>query len=333
MNAPTRDPLLRRKLVTRNAPPPDKPAVTGPAQGLSRAFARATSSMAPLVAEQGETRRSSASLAELLDMIDSDAFVGQLDGLAAGTAVVMLDQSTFATVIEAMTIGRLGPKPPLPRRPTPTDSSLLADLVNHTMRDLTDPIAAAMRFHRPVVDHRLLAVLLDDVVFDTVSLDVDLVAGEVQRPGRIMLALPRAAPETLTGDPAADSETSNWGKQLEETVMRAPASMQAELGRLTLPLSEVLALGVDSSLTLPLSNLEEVQLVALDGSVQAIGRLGQSRGNRAVRLTSWPGGTPPVPQMSDIKPAPRAKPEAQAGEGGDLAAIAASQPDLPSTPG
>jgi len=308
MNVQTRDPLLRRKLASRTPPAPaEGQGAIGPAQGLARSFARAISALVPLVAEQGASARQSVTLSELLDTIDTDAFVGLLAGAEGGPGLVVLDQSAFSAIIEAMTIGRLGPRAPVPRRPTPTDSSLLADLVNHTLRDLQDPVAAAMRFHRPVADHRLLAVMLDDVVFDTISLSVELASGDVRRPGQVMLGLPRAAADPAAPDLVAPGDTKSWGEKLETSVMRSPASLLAELGRITLPLSEVLDLGVGSALTLPLSNLEEVQIVALDGSVQALGRLGQSRGNRAVRLTSWPTGGAPPHRMTDIEgPAPRA---------------------------
>jgi flagellar motor switch protein FliM len=92
----------------------------------------------------------------------------------------------------------------------------------------------------------------------------------------------------------------DWDQSLSASVMRAPASLRAELGRVTMPLSKVLELGVGGALTLPLSALEEVQLAALDGTVQAVGRLGQSRGMRAVRLTSWPNGKTPNPIMSEM---------------------------------
>lgn len=271
--------------------------------GVARAFARAVSSATTLVAQGGEAHHRVASQSELLDSIDSDAFVGllALDGVGPGLAV--LDQSAFSALIEAMTIGHLGPRPPSPRRATATDGGLLAGVLDALLADLSEARAARSRFDRPVPDYRLLAVLLDETTFDVISLSVSLVSTAHSRPAQVLLAFPspplQADPPADTGGSAADESTA-WDRTLHENVMRAPASLRAELGRVTLPLAELLALGVGGALTMPLSNLEEVRLVALDGAPQAVGRLGQSRGMRAVRLTSWPNGVPVELVMAEI---------------------------------
>ncbi|MCB1397383.1 MAG: FliM/FliN family flagellar motor switch protein [Rhodobacteraceae bacterium] len=297
MTLTTRDPVKRRKIVRR--PPPDAgegpPPSAGPGREIVRGFARAVSDCAPLVAEGGTRNHRQVSLAELLDTVDPDAFVGLL---APGGGIAVIDQSGFATLIEAMTVGRLSSRTPLSRRPTPTDAALLAEVIDATLAvQGAGDAARGLTLHRPVADHRLLAVLLEDGRYDRVTLDVNLVAGTVQRPARILVALPVAAPEAgVDPGPVAPegrpAVSDDWGARIAASVMAAPASLRAELGRLTLPLSAVLDLGVGSALTLPLSNLEEVRLVALDGAVHAVGRLGQTRGMRAVRLTSWPNGMP-----------------------------------------
>jgi len=325
MTLTTRDPVKRRKIVRRPPPPGDEgpPPPAGPVCEIARGFARAVSDCAPLVAEGGVRGHRQVSLAELLDTVDPDAFVALL---APGGGIAVIDQAGFTTVIEAMTIGRLSPRAPMPRRPTPTDAALLAEVIDATlaMQGAEDP-ARGLRLHRPVADHRLLAVLLDDTLYDRVTLDVTLVAGEVQRPARILVALPVVTADDRE-EPASPPSgqrvpvTDDWGARIEASVMAAPASLRAELGRLTLPLSEVLQLGVGSALTLPLSNLEEVRLVALDGAVHAVGRLGQARGMRAVRLTSWPNGIPAEAAGTFQAREPRAP-------GGAPGRLAGPQPD------
>lgn len=293
------DPVLRRKL-TRRPPPAIAEAVdTGPAGALVRAFARSLSASTSLVAEDAVLHRKSASLPELLDTIEPDAFVISLvDGARLGIALI--DQSGFSTLIEAMTVGRLSSRATTPRRATATDANLLAGLLDACLGELAgeDP-ARRWRSARAVPDHRLLGILLDDGAFDLVAVTARLVAGEVSRPARLMLALPREPAVAAPVAVEAVSPEQSWSEALEASVLAAPASLRAELGRITLPLAEVLELGVGSSLALPLSNLEEVQLVALDGSPQGLGRLGQSRGMRAVRLTQVPGAARPEPVMQD----------------------------------
>lgn len=296
------DPVLRRKLTRRPPPTPIEVVDTGPAAALVRAFARSLSANTALVAEDAVLHRKSASLAELLDTIEPDAFVITLvDGAQVGLA--LLDQTGFSTLIEAMTVGRLSSRASDPRRATATDATLLAGIIDTSLGELGagDP-ATRWRSARPVPDHRLLGILLDDGDFDLIAVTAQLVAGDVSRPARLMLALPRDPASPEVDLPAAKTAQQGWSNALEASVLAAPASLRAELGRVTLPLAEVLQLGVGSSLVLPLSNLEEVQLVALDGSPQGMGRLGQSRGMRAIRLTQIPGAARPDPVMQDAAP-------------------------------
>jgi len=310
MTAQDRDPVLRRKLSPRPPPLPEA-ADPVPAPALARAFGRAVSDAAPLVAEDVVISHGSATLPELLDGLETDAFVTLLSVDTGGPALALIDQEGFATVIEAMTIGRLGPRPPGARRPTPTDAALLAGVIDATLRGLgpEDPLSS-VTCTQPVPDHRLLPVLLDDGTYELVTLTAELVSGGVTRAFRLMLALPRVPPSSTPLTEGGEGEARDWTIALEDAVMRAPAVLRAELGRVTLPLAEVLRLGIGSALTLPLSNLEEVRLMGLDGTCPAIGRLGQTRGMRAVRLTGWPGGMPAI-NMTDAAPPARAVAEAE----------------------
>lgn len=318
MTLQDRDPVLRRKLTPRTPPPEaETPVVVGPAPTLVRAFGHAVSTGAPLVAEQGAVHRKSASLAELLDGIAPEAFVTLLGPTKSGPALALVDLDGFITLIEAMTIGRLAVKQPGPRRPTTTDAALLSEVIDTTLIALgaDDPLSS-LRCTRPVPDHRLLPILLDETEYDLVALTATLISGAVTRPLRLMLALPSSpAVDAVEAEAIGAEAVKDWSTALEEAVLRAPAALRAELGRVTLPLSKVLALGVGNALELPLSNLEEVRLVALDGTPQAIGRLGQTRGMRAVRLTGWPGGTPQH-SMIDAAPPPRSGSGFDGGFGG-----------------
>jgi flagellar motor switch protein FliM len=296
------EPLLRRK-VTPKPPAPEAPVDSGPAAGLVRAVSRILSVSTPLIAEDASLHRKIASLPELLDTIEPDAFVVTLPG-GGGTGLAVIDLSGFSALVEAMTIGRLATRAPAPRRATATDSALLAGFLDSVLADLGADPAGLRRCGRPVPDHRLIGVLLEDGGFDLVAVTARLVCGAVSRPVRLMLALPRADAATPAA-PADAPAAPSWATALEAAVMAAPASLRAELGRITLPLAEVLELGVGSALVLPLSALEDIQLVALDGTAHASGRLGQSRGNRAVRLTRLAGERPPTPPMQDAVPPSR----------------------------
>lgn len=302
------NPPLRRKLAPRNpAPVVAEASDSGPATGLVRAVSRILSASTPLMAEDASLHRKIASLPELLDAIEPDAFVVTLTG-GGSVGLALIDQSGFASLVEAMTIGRLPTRPAAPRRATATDSALLAGFLASVLAELGADPAAQRRCGRAMPDHRLIGVLLDDGSFDLVALTARLVCAEVSRPVRIMLALPRHA---ATGDAKGSSEPAKvtWTAAFEASVLAAPANLRAELGRVTLPLAEVLELGVGSALILPLSALEDIRLVGLDGVALATGRLGQSRGNRAIRLTHLAAGAPPDPPMQEAMAQARGAPE------------------------
>lgn len=295
MTATSRDPVLRRKLAPRSsaaAPGAGDATVDHPARDILRSLARAVSDAAPLVVENPARRSRTVSLAELLDSLDPDAFVALLTPGPVGCGLVVVDQSGFTALVEAMTVGRLAARTPPPRRATATDAALMGEVLDAMLEGLRgDAAVAAMRVGRPVPDHRLLPVLLDDGAFTLVTVEAEMVAGGVRRAVQVALALPQPAPvRAADGVPETDRDPApgRWSAALETAVMGVPAVLAAELGRVTLPLREVLALTVGSALTLPMSALEEVRLVALDGTVQAVGRLGQTRGMRAVRLTVQP---------------------------------------------
>lgn len=291
--------LLRRKVAPRKPASVEASESTGPAATLVRAFARVLAASTPLVAEDASRHHKRASLAELLDLIEPDAFVITLsDG---GLAVI--DQSGFATLIEAMTVGRLSAREPQPRRATATDSTLLSGVIAATLAGLgpEDALQTA-RCERPVADHRLIGMLLEDGQFDLVALTARLACGAVFRPLRMMFARPLGTEGPAPGAPVSSAQPGTGG--FEAAVLAAPALLRAELGRVTMPLAEVLDLGIGSTLYLPLSTIEDIQLVSLDGIVQASGRLGQSRGHRAVRLTRIPGASAVETAMTDATPAP-----------------------------
>ncbi len=304
----TSESVLRRKLAPRPAAPAldmpfdDIPPDPG-GRALPRAFGRAASQAAGLVA-QGRSRASrTGTLAELLDLVDPLGFVGLLTSADGAPGLVMIDPTGAAALIEAMTIGTLARQPPAPRRPTRTDAALLGDLVDAVLTELdanpdpADDLAPGYCFERRVDDLRLLGVMLEDVDFTLGVLGFDLHADTTSRAGEFIVALPQPAlsfaplePE-LPAPSVLDLPDTRWQTALENAVHGAPAELGAALGRVTLPLSEVMALGIGSQLLMPLSLLEEVQLETLDRRTLGHGRLGQFRGQRALRLTALAFGS------------------------------------------
>ncbi|KPQ08141.1 MAG: flagellar motor switch protein FliM [Rhodobacteraceae bacterium HLUCCA12] len=314
------DSILRRKLAPRPDVPafdlaelPDLPDPGG--RLLPRSFTRSCSRVADLVARARVCASRGVTLNELVDLPEAEGFTALLIAEGAPPGLVILDPVVFSSVIEAMTVGRLMAIEPAMRRATVTDAALVAELVDATLAELDanadpeEPFAAGYRLGPLADDLRLLDVMLEDVAFALTSLDVDLLDDGVTRHGRVTIALPEPAVSTppfegfdlpFQTEPAPDT---HWEQALEASVMAAPAQMFAVLGRVTMPLSRALELDAGSCLTLPLSQLEEVALETLDNQPMALGRLGQYRGMRALRLTSLLAGA-----EGDSAPGPAAEP-------------------------
>lgn len=305
MSETIKDSVLRRKLVPRPAEPmfafsaPEPQAPGG--RLLPRSFIRAASKVADLVVQASVRSSRPTSLAELIEMPEGDGFTALLSDGDGPPGLVIFDPGAFSSVIEAMTIGRLAPKPPASRRATTTDAALMGDLVDAVLAEVdanpdpADDFSAGFRLSGLVEDLRLLDVMLEDVPYALSVLDIDILSNGVGRKGQFTLALPQPAPDLpdlMASDLSFDDAPvfdDSWKDALEASVMAAPTVLGAVLGRVRLPLSEALKLGVDSRLMLPLSQLEEVQLESLDRTTLALGRLGQYRGMRALRLTVLPG--------------------------------------------
>ncbi len=307
------NPVLRRKLG-RRAPAAAVAGQVG-ARHLSRALARATSSIPGLVGSCGEPARRIAAVAELLDLVDAEAFVALIADPSGAVGLAVFDPVSTVALIEAMTIGRLSRKPPPQRRATQTDALLLRDVIDAALEEYdrhagADPDhRSGFRFQRFPVDYRLLDLLLEARRFDLILQPLALLDEDARRDGQFLLALPQTLPSASTeaaDAPAAERHAAPgargdaWARALEAQVMAAPTELSAVLGRVTLPLSEVMGLSVGNRLNLPLAKLEEVEIEALDGQVLGQGRLGQYRAMRAVRLiAAGHGNASAVPDFED----------------------------------
>ena len=321
---------LRRKLVPRRRA---EATVQAPrAQPVERALARAITGACGLHARATAQPARAVGLSELLDMIEPGGFLATLrgDGQAAGAGdapagLVCLDQALFVALVEQIATGRLSAAAAQSRPPTPTDAALLSEVIDTLLAfraeeaarpsegGRTDPgqgegdadpglLMAPWRFDRFVPGVRLLEVLLEEARYTVQQVAVRLSAGERERDGVLILALPMvearpvagAGADAATQAPAA-AGAEEWQERFTTTVMQAPAELRAILSRVAMPLGEALALAPGTVLTLPLSVLEEVRVEARDTRLLCHARLGQHRGMRALRVTTLADGVHPTP--------------------------------------
>jgi flagellar motor switch protein FliM len=311
------EPVLRRKVLRPRGRAEVRPAGSALAGLLPRSVVRAISAGAGLTAQTGTVTDRRLPLAEALDVIDVDGFLALLgrSGQPGAGALAILDQTLFATLVEALTVGRLGPAALAPRRPTATDAALLGAVIDRLLAELDRALREAgaadpdspgpWHLARGLTESRLLGAILDEGMYQLVDIAVALPegAGGGLRHGQLALLLPVAGPPAQAVPSPAVAAVAAPASEgpvpgIEAVIGAAPAMLRAVLGRVVLPLDRALGLAVGQRLELPLAALEEVELVGPDGQAHATARLGQSRGMRAVRIVALdgagPGPSPPA---------------------------------------
>lgn len=287
------DGIIRRKVAAARA----ESLAGGPGadRGWRLALARAARDKLNTVLDISSLSLVRRSLGEVIEAAPERAMIAILDGPSEGLGVLMLSQPILAGMIEAQTMGRVKTTEITPRRPTRTDASMVAGVIDAALRGLEQALAdeadlvwaGGFRYASYLDEPRPLGLLLEDTTYRLLRAEVDLGGGA--RRGDILLALPaegRGQAPTLKADHSASPDHSHQFLQaLTERVNGAPSGMEAVLTRLRLPIAEVMALEVGMVLALPDAALDQISLEGLDGRRVAEGRLGQNRGMRAIRLS------------------------------------------------
>lgn len=297
--------VLRRKLRPRPAPPP---APSGGERSLTRAATKAISAIAGLTADFGAVSERGLPLDEGLERLPDDGHVALLTAADGATGLVAMDEGLFAALVEAITLGRLPAQAPPPRPPTSTDAALLAAVIEPILAEIDAGEGQGWRIARNIADLRLLRALMDEGAYRLTQAPVALSDGAARRGGVLTLLLAQPAEARPGGGrpaaPGAPAAPDAFRAGIEAAVMAAPVQLDGVLGRVSLPLAQLMALRVGHRFELPLAQLEEVQVVGLDGRPRALARLGQTRGMRAVRIMAFCDGAgraapPAVPALPD----------------------------------
>ena len=283
----------------------------GADRGWRLALARAANDEIALpldVARMSVTRRS---LAELLEVAPERALIAVLEGPGDGLGILTFSPPVLSAMIEMQTMGRVGSGAPAVRKPTRTDATMVAGVIDRALEDLEagleyDPDliwAGGFRYASFLDDPRPLGLLLEEASYRVLEAEVRLAGGA--KSGQVLLALPaegrgrtpRPTPEA-TPAPVAQAQFTT---ALTAQVMLTEAELAAVLHRTTIPLSQVMGLVPGAILPLPMAALDRIVLQGLDGRQLAVGRLGQNRGMRAVRLILEPvAAETPVPEAPPV---------------------------------
>lgn len=304
--------ILRRKVLSGAAIGGD--GGPGADHGWRLAFARAARDGTNLLVTVRSLRMTRRSLAELLELPPERALIALLDGPGGGMGMVALSPDVSSALVEMQTIGRLATGTTALRRPTRTDAAMVTPILDRAMVELEGLLAeeadlewaGGFRYSSFLEDPRPLGLLLDDQPYRVLTMEIDL--GDAGRQGQVLLALPAEGrgqrPTTAAAKAAsrpAPSPGTPFANALSEAVMGADVTLQAVIARISVPLKAVMALAPDMVIPLPEAALDKIQVEGIDGRPLANAKLGQHRGQRALRITP-PGegtetGSPEAPDM------------------------------------
>jgi flagellar motor switch protein FliM len=248
------------------------------------------------------------SLPELLDIAPDRALIAVLEGPGEGLGIIALSAPVLAAMIEMQTIGRVTSAAPSSRKPTRTDATMVAGVIDRALEDLEvgldhDPDvtwAGGFRYASFLDDPRPLGLLLEEENYRVIDAEVRLAGGA--KSGMVMMALPAEGrgrkPSPMPQDTPAPVAQAQFTRALTEQVMVTEAELAAVLHRTTVPLAHVMGLEPGAILPLPMAALERIVLQGLDGRQLAVGKLGQNRGMRAVRLIAEPAADAVEPEAA-----------------------------------
>jgi flagellar motor switch protein FliM len=283
--------VIRRKID--RARPALAEGAPGADRGWRLALGRATRDAMGLDLDFRRLAISRASLAEILEVVPERALLALLDGPSGGLGVIMLAPGVTAAMIEMQTLGRLTAQAPAPRKPSRIDAAMVAGVIDRALAGLDETLAeeadfawaGGFRYASWLEDARPLGLMLEEEAYRVLSAEVAL--GQGGRDGQVILVLPaegrgdRPAQPSDTGEAAAP----HFAQALQAQVMQADCRLDAVVGRLTLPLRQIMSLAVGETLLLPSAALDTITVETIEGRRVAGARLGQHRGMRALKLS------------------------------------------------
>lgn len=311
--------VIRRKIDRARQPVAE--GAPGADRGWRLALARASRDAMGLDLEFRSLSIARRSLAEILEIVPDRALLALLDGPRGGLGVIMLGPTVTATLIEKQTLGKLGTQTPAPRKASRIDAAMVAGVIDRALAGLDETLAdeadlawaGGFRYASYLEDPRPLGLMLEDESYRVLSAEVVLGGG---REGRVVLVLPAVgrgeSPAATLGQP--QDEAPQFTAALSAQVMQADCRLDAVIGRLTLPLRQIMALQVGETLILPSASLDAVSLETVEGRHVGSARLGQHRGMRALKLREalTPRATTPAPLRPAASAAPDGPPELRA---------------------
>lgn len=250
-----------------------------------------------------------ASLPEVLDLAEPGMFLALLEGTGERMGLLMVCADVLAGLIEAQTTGKIDAEPASLRKPTRTDAALLVPMIDVFLRLAEQrstalaeaSLIAGYAYGSFLDDPRPLGLMLDEIGYRVMKIKVSL--GYGAKSGDWILVLPNTQDDMGPGEGVdrGGESAADWAQRLEVAVTDSPVVLETILCRVFVPLTEAMRLRSGDVLRVPETALEAMSLENISNQAIGVGRLGQARGQRAIRLTADPGtlrdalGTQPAP--------------------------------------
>ncbi|MGH1330599.1 MAG: FliM/FliN family flagellar motor switch protein [Paracoccaceae bacterium] len=326
---------MRRK-AGEGRPAPEVQAMSA-AKALRLSLARAAEEMAGLVISVKEFEELRMTLSALPESLPENALHTMIQAEDGATGLVSMDVQLIAGLIEQLTTGNVRHSEADTRAATPTDAIIASELIDRvlglfeeTVREAAvPPNVGGYRYVAPFSEPRAIGLTLEDIRYRYYRLVLDLGGGA--KTGVLLLMMPLQRPRASAGAGGAAEARADWSEKLEQSVCGAEAPMTAVLHRMDMSLLEVMGLEVGALIPVPRKSLGKVRLEGADGALVSYARLGQSTGNRAVRIRGdiEDGEEESSEEMRSVAPSMAALPDGLKEMGAGLDGLS----DAPSTGG
>lgn len=299
-------PSVLRRLV---APPPAKLAMTVP-RAAERALLRTFQDQLGLPVRVDDVVEGDDSVQSWSADIPEKALKLVLEGPGGRTGAAVLDPGLCAAVVEMRLTGHLADEQPPVRDVTAIDTALLEQFVNAAMTQFATRLdgmpqagwAKGFKVARPIEDARLYQFALPEGPMPALGIKMTLGSGPRQGELRLLLP-PLVAGQPVTG--AAGQAGVDWTQSLTEGFLGTNLPIDAVMDRQAIPLAQVAGWKAGDMVPVSGAALNSVRLEAAGGTVLALGRLGQSSGQRAIKLhvaVQAGGLVTPRPQLQNASP-------------------------------
>lgn len=282
--------ILRRKIGAQNTD--DKSNRMTVQKALRQAAARAAQDAIGLEVTASGCVETQVSVEAVIATLEEMKLVLLLEGPERSLGLAVFDPQIVAGVVEHLTTGRVVPSPADPRAATRTDAMMISDLINQVLAVFDAELAQmpdappVAGFHQLLVleDARAVLMALDEIPYRKFTLGLDLSGGA--KSGEICLYFPYDPPRKTD---YRTREYAEWQDKWRRQVMEIRAPIEAIIHRVSMPVTELMALEVGSLIPVPLAQVSAVLLEGSDGHCVATGKLGQAAGFRAIRISTEVG--------------------------------------------